>query len=354
MHYPFLTDAFLEALEDTGAATPQSGWTPCHLRAGEALLPLYARSGSRGEYVFDFAWADAYQRYGRRYYPKLVTAIPFTPVEGPRWRGQWSAEALWEGVRETLEENQASSWHVLFPDRAARETLAPLPLIERLGCHFRWFNRGYADFEDFLGHFNSRKRKSVHRERRRVGEQGLSVERHVGHAIGEELWSLFYRCYADTYFRRGQLPYLDETFFRRLAERLGDQLMLAIAHHAGEPVAAALYLFDDRALYGRYWGCVRDYNALHFELCYYQGIEFAIEQGCAVFDPGVQGEHKILRGFEPVLTRSLHWLADADFHAAVDDFCQREANQVRAYWNEARTLLPYRHGHPAHADDLQG
>lgn len=344
MQYPFLTDAFLNALEQTGAAGPRSGWGPCHLRDGDALMPLYARTGSRGEYVFDFAWADAYERHGLNYYPKLVTAIPFTPVEGPRWRGDWSAAAIWEGVRERIVEQGASGWHLLFPDPATREALAPLPLIERVACHFRWFNRDYPDFDAFLGSFNSRKRKSVRRERRRVAEQGLTVERHVGHAIPATLWPVFYQCYADTYLKRGQLPYLSAAFFQRLADALGDQIMLAIARDQGEPVAAALYLFDERALYGRYWGCVREYDALHFELCYYQGIEFAIERGFTEFDPGVQGEHKILRGFEPVLTSSLHWLAEPAFQDAVADFCEREARHVLAYRDEARTLLPYRAG----------
>ncbi|MCH2558193.1 MAG: GNAT family N-acetyltransferase [Alcanivorax sp.] len=352
MRFPFLTDAFLGALEDTGAATPERGWAPCHLRNGpikdshpqedDAFLPLYVRDGSRGEYVFDFAWADAYQRHGLPYYPKLVSAIPFTPVVGPRWRGDWPADELWRQVRERVREQGASGWHLLFPDRAAREALAALPLIERQACHFRWFNRDYADFEAFLATFNSRKRKSVRRERRRVAEQGLTVERLTGADIGPESWRFFYHCYANTYLVRGQLPYLSEAFFLRLAERLGDQLLLVLARHGDEPVAAGLYLFDDRALYGRYWGSVREYDALHFEVCYYQGIEFAIERGLAEFDPGVQGEHKILRGFEPVLTYSLHWLAEPAFHEAVADFCQREARQVLAYRDEARTLLPYR------------
>lgn len=344
MQYPFLTHAFLDALEQTGAAGPRTGWGPCHLRDGDALMPLYARTGSRGEYVFDFAWADAYERHGLPYYPKLVTAIPFTPVEGPRWRGGWSAASIWDGVRERIVEQGASGWHLLFPDAATRDLLEPLPLIERIACHFRWYNRDYLDFEDFLGRFNSRKRKSVRRERRRVGEQGLTVERYSGAAIPDDLWPVFYQCYADTYLKRGQFPYLGDAFFRRLARELGDQVMLAIARQGGEPVAAALYLFDEEALYGRYWGCLREYDALHFELCYYQGIEFAIERGFRVFDPGVQGEHKILRGFEPVLTSSLHWLAEPAFHEAVADFCEREARHVLAYRDEARTLLPYRAG----------
>ena len=341
MRFPFLTDAFLGALEQTGA-TPARGWGPCHLRDGDAFVPLYARDGSRGEYVFDFAWADAYERHGLSYYPKLVTAIPFTPVVGPRWRGQWRAADIWAGVRERVAEQGASGWHLLFPDAPARAALAELPLIERQACHFRWFNRGYTDFDAFLGTFNSRKRKSARRERRRVAEQGLTVRRLTGAAIEPRHWRFFFQCYANTYLVRGQLPYLDETFFRRLADGLGEQILLVLAEHGEEPVAAGLYLFDDQSLYGRYWGSIREYDALHFEVCYYQGIEFAIERGLAEFDPGVQGEHKILRGFEPVLTYSLHWLAEPAFHEAVADFCEREAEHVRAYRDEARSLLPYR------------
>lgn len=344
MQYPFLSEAFLNALEQTGALGRERGWTPCHLGDGAKMLPLYARYDSRGEYVFDFAWADAYQRHGLPYYPKLVTAIPFTPVVGPRWRGEWSAAAIWEGVGEQVREQGASGWHLLFPDQQAREMLADLPLVERQACHFRWFNRGYEDFEAFLAAFNSRKRKSVRRERRRVAEQGLTLSRLSGADIEAHHWRFFYHCYANTYLVRGQRPYLSEAFFRRLAQTLGEQLLLVLAWQGAEPVAAGLYLFDEQALYGRYWGCVREYDALHFEVCYYQGIEFAIERGLKEFDPGVQGEHKILRGFEPVLTWSLHWLAEPAFHRAVADFCQQEARHVTAYRDEARTLLPYRDG----------
>ena len=289
MEFPFLTDAFLNALQDTGAATPSRGWGPCHLRDGDALMPIYARDGSRGEYVFDFAWADAYQRNGLAYYPKLVTAIPFTPVVGPRWRGDWRPQQLWEGVRERIREQGASGWHLLFPDQAAREALQELPLVERQACHFRWFNRGYRDFDEFLAGFNSRKRKSVRRERRRVAEQGLTVTRLTGADIDPQSWRFFFHCYANTYLVRGQLPYLSEAFFRRLAEQLGDQVLLVVASDGDEPVAAGLYLFDDRALYGRYWGSVREYDALHFEVCYYQGIEFAIERGPGGIRPGRAG-----------------------------------------------------------------
>lgn len=342
MRYPFLSDSFFQALARSGATGEDAGWLPRHVQLDGGFLPLFERRDSRGEYVFDYAWADAYERYGYRYYPKLVSAIPYTPVVGPRWRGDIDAGRMWRAVRERMAETGASGWHLLFPDRASRMALAELPLVERQACHFRWFNHGYADFGDFLARFQSRKRKNLRREREKVTAQEVQVERRLGSTLSEAEWAHFYQCYASTYLKRGQWPYLTESFFTDLAASQGDQIMVALARHRDDTVAAALYLFDDQALYGRYWGCLREFDALHFELCYYQGIEFAIEQGLAEFDPGVQGEHKLLRGFEPVITYSLHWLAEPEFQRAVADFCAREARHVSGYRDEALTLLPFR------------
>lgn len=204
-------------------------------------MPLYLRSHSRGEYVFDYSWAEAYHRHGLAYYPKLVTSIPFTPVTGPRWRGDLSAASLWSGVKDRMAEHQASGWHLLFPDAAAREQLQELPLVSRQACHFRWLNRDYRDFEDFLGQFQSRKRKNLRKERRRVQEQGLTITRHHGDRISASDWAFFYQCYASTYLKRGQLPYLNEAFFSAVGERLSEQLMLVLARDGERPVAAALY-----------------------------------------------------------------------------------------------------------------
>lgn len=339
--YPFLRPAFHRALENSGAVGPATGWRPAHLEDDGAWMPLYLKHHSRGEYVFDFAWADAYLRHGLAYYPRLVTAIPFTPVPGPRWRGELSADRLWQQVQDRLVEYGASSWHLLFPDEPTGQALAALPLAHRQACNFRWFNRGYQSFDDFLSTLVSRKRKSFRRERRRVEEQGLAVERRTGVAIPDHWWQAFYRFYAATYLKRGQRPYLPPEFFRRVAADMPEHLMMIMAFHQGEPAATALYFFDDERLYGRYWGSLREFDALHFELCYYQGIEFAIERGLTEFDPGVQGEHKILRGFEPVLTRSLHHLRDPRFHEAVVDFCEREGEAVLTYRDQARQLLPY-------------
>lgn len=345
LQYPFLSRSFFRALEESGAACADTGWQPEHLEAAGVWLPLYGKSHSRGEYVFDHAWAHAWQRQGLPWYPKLVTAVPFTPVPGPRWRGGLDdAEALMAAVGERLEQTGASSWHLLFADQASREALAGLPLVRRDACHFRWFNRDYADFDDFLARLVSRKRKSLRRERRRVAEQGLTVERRRGTDIPEHWWRAFYRFYAATYLKHGQRPYLGPAFMEAVARDLASQVMMVMAFHEGEPAAAALYFFDSERLYGRYWGCLREYDDLHFELCYYQGIEFCVEQGLVEFDPGVQGEHKILRGFEPVITPSLHWLPDARFRRAVAQFCREEAVAVEAYRAEAASLLPWRRG----------
>lgn len=342
--YPFLQPAFIDALATTGATGVASGWTPLHLDDGDSWMPLYLKTHHQGEYVFDHGWADAYARYGRNYYPRLVSAVPYTPVEGPRWRGPLPADA-WQQIAERVAEYRASSWHLLFADADSREALGDWPLIARDACHFRWFNRGYRTFDDFLAALTSRRRKSIRKERQAIEVAGITVQQATGSAIPSHWWPLFYRCYANTYLVRGQRPYLSAAFFQQLASSaLAEQLLLVLAFANDQPLAAAFYLFDEQRLYGRYWGALRDVSGLHFELCYYQGIAFCIEQGLQQFDPGVQGEHKILRGFEPVITRSLHWLAEPAFHQAVADACQREAAMVARYQEEARTLLPYREG----------
>jgi hypothetical protein len=293
--------------------------------------------------VFDHGWAQAYADHGLSYYPRLVSAVPFSPLSGPRWRGQLEVKEIAERVRHVAAEHGASSWHLLFPDSSTVEALKEWPLAQREACHFRWFNRDYADFDAFLAGLTSRRRKSIRRERKQVAQSGVRIEQACGEAIPEHWWPAFYQCYADTYFKRGQPPYLSEDFFDRLRHSpLSGQLMMVMAFAGEQPLAAAFYLFDESTLYGRYWGSVAEVDGLHFELCYYRGIEFCISQNLTEFDPGVQGEHKILRGFEPVITHSLHWMREPAFQQAVNDFCQREAQMVRRYQSEARSLLPYR------------
>ena len=343
LNYPFLQPGFFDALEQSGAACTASGWQPMHLQQGDSWMPLYLKPHNRGEYVFDHGWAQAYAEHGLAYFPRLVTAVPFSPLTGPRWRGSLDVEKAMAQVRSIAEEYGASSWHLLFPDQPALSAMQPLSLAPREACHFRWFNRDYRDFDGFLAALTSRRRKSIRRERKQIQDSSVRIEQACGEQIPAHWWPAFYQCYADTYFKRGQRPYLSEDFFQRLRHSaLLGQLMLVMAMVDDKPVAAAFYLFDQHTLYGRYWGSLLDIDGLHFELCYYRGIEFCIERGLQEFDPGVQGEHKILRGFEPVITHSLHWMREPAFQRAVTDFCQREAQMVRAYQREARTLLPYR------------
>ncbi len=354
LDYPFTRHEFLHALEASGATTADSGWQPRHLLVyrGErlvALLPLYLKDHSYGEYVFDWAWADAYARHGRRYYPKLLAAIPYTPAPGPRLcvlEGE-DRTALRQRVvaalREEAERCDASSLHILFAEEGEAEALAEQGLATRLGAQYHWFNRGYADFDAFLTGFNSRKRKSLKRERRRVAEQGVTLRLVAGTEIDDTLWRLFHHCYQLTYAKRsGHGGYLGEDFFRRIGATMPEQLLMVVAEHGGDFVAAALCFRSSDTLYGRYWGCLREFECLHFEACYYQGIAYCIEQGLARFDPGAQGEHKILRGFEPVPTYSNHWLRDPDFAAAVARFLAQERPQIRRYLRESRELLPFR------------
>jgi uncharacterized protein len=345
--YPFLSPTFLEALEASGSASAATGWEARHLRlpAG-TFMPLYVKTHSYGEYVFDWAWAEAYHRNGLAYYPKLVSAIPFTPVTGPRLQGPQApgcGAALFERVRELAAATGASGWHLLFPDAGTRALFDGLGLLERSGVQFHWGNRGYRDFDDFLATFTARKRKMVRRERERVAAQGLRVEMVPGTALDAGLWDFFYRMYQSTYRKRsGTGGYLTRDFFVRIGAALREQIALAVAYDGSEPVAAALYLHDQERLYGRYWGSLRDYECLHFELCCYQGIEFAIRRGLRRFDAGAQGEHKIARGFEPVETWSLHWIRQPEFARAIADFLARERAHLQGYLAQARALLPYR------------
>ena len=367
--YPFLQNAFLSALEDSESTTVETGWEPCHIEIAQpgqdtgsqhkalqnkVFMPLYAKTHSYGEYVFDWAWADAYRRNGIRYYPKLISAIPFSPATGPRLRFEDNAhpgdtnnpalaQELVAQVKTLADEIDASSWHLLFPDEDTRRLFSGEQLMERSGVQFHWFNRGYESFEHFLEGFISRKRKMVRRERRSVSEQKLSITMLEGSEISTELWDFFFRLYQNTYLKRsGNGGYLTREFFRQIGETMADQIAMAVAYDQGEPVACALYFYDDDTLYGRYWGCVREYDHLHFELCYYQGIDFAIAKGLNKFDAGAQGEHKLLRGFEPVETYSLHWIRHAGFAEAIQNFVEQEKTANSDYIAQARSVLPYR------------
>jgi uncharacterized protein len=355
--YPFLRHQFLYGLEQTGCTTADTGWQPCHLvlrddRGILGVMPLYLKSHSYGEYVFDWSWADAWQRQGLSYYPKLVTAIPFTPATGPRLciregLHQDSITHIWSqviaAIRQFASRQQISSWHLLFPEEAVSAQLLQAGLHQRTATQFHWFNRGYNSFDDFLAGFTSRKRKNLKRERSRVKEQGLVLKTLTGSEIGEREWEQFYRFYQLTYAKRsGHGGYLNREFFTETAAGMGQQVVMVLASLDHQAVAGALYFRSADTLYGRYWGCEREFDCLHFEACYYQGIEYCIAHQLQRFDPGAQGEHKIQRGFHPVKTWSNHWIADPRLADAVGDFTRREQPHTEAYMREAASLLPFR------------
>lgn len=355
--HPFLRYEFFQALEESGCTTTATGWTPSYLVfrvAGDirGVAPAWLKSHSRGEYIFDWSWAEAYERYGLPYYPKLLLAIPFTPSQGPRLllapdlRAQLTPETLHDLLDEVTRQSGAHSWHLLFPDADDQQLLAHRDGLHRIGCQFHWHNHGYQSFDDFLAALTSRKRKSIRRERRQVTEQGITFRVFHGRGIPDHVLSAFYVFYQATYFKRGQRPYLNKSFFELLQERLPEHLHIIMAVQEGEMIAGALFLAGETTLYGRYWGCLEEYDHLHFETCYYQGIELALELGLQHFDAGAQGEHKLVRGFEPVITHSWHGIQHPAFREAIADFTVEEAEHVQAYFEEARTLLPYRSDGP--------
>jgi predicted N-acyltransferase len=352
--YPFLRHHFLYGLEKTACTTAETGWQPFHLllrqnNAVVAVMPLYLKSHSYGEYVFDWSWADAWRSNGLAYYPKLVTAIPFTPATGPRLcvapgiDSQRCLHAAVAAISTLAQERGFSSWHLLFPEQAVSEALMAAGLHRRAATQFHWFNDGYKTFDDFLATFNSRKRKSLNRERRRVAEQGLTLKTLTGADIGTKEWEQFHQFYQQTYAKRsGHGGYLTREFFVETAANMGEQVVMVMAFSGEKAVAAALYFRSPDTLYGRYWGCEYEYDSLHFEACYYQGIEYCIANGLQRFDPGAQGEHKIQRGFRPITTWSNHWIADPRLSAAVGDFTRREAQHNDEYRESAAQLLPFK------------
>ncbi|MGS2723562.1 GNAT family N-acetyltransferase [Porticoccus sp. GXU_MW_L64] len=354
--YPFLQHGFLQALEASGSVCTDTGWQPRHLSLHEngqlvAALPLYEKSHSWGEYVFDWSWADAYQRLELPYYPKLLSAVPFTPATGPRMLLAAGGDpaprvaAIADALRQYTRVQGCSGVHLLFANAEQDALLGSVDFLQRRsGTQFHWFNNDYNNFEDFLARFNARKRKTLRSERRKVQQPGLNIERLAGPQISDKLWDQFYPLYHRTYLKRsGGTGYLNREFFQRIGKAMAEQIMLATARDdGGELIAGALFFRDSETLYGRYWGTAREIDGLHFELCYYQGIEYAIEQKLQRFDAGAQGEHKIRRGFEPVETCSYHWLADERFNGAVGEFIKQEGEMNRRYMADAEQYLPYK------------
>jgi hypothetical protein len=348
---PFLKHAFLHALETSACVSDQTGWQPHHLGIWResrlvAAMPLYLKSHSYGEYVFDWRWADAHEQSGRPYFPKLLCAVPFTPVPGPRLLATSTRDRLQliERVIGFADENRLSSFHCLFPDEAGDTALAQATLLLRQGYQFHWHNPGYRDFNDFLATLSHDKRKKIRQERRKVHDAGLSFETRCGADIREADWDFFHRCYLRTYQLHHSTPYLRLQFFRMLGTQLPAHTMLVLGRREGRPICSALNLYDGQRLYGRYWGALDYVPGLHFETCYYQGMEFCIDRQLRIFEGGAQGEHKLARGFMPVVTRSRHWLADEHFRRAIGDFLQREGRALEHYVGELEG--PYRKGTP--------
>ncbi len=357
--YPFLRHEFLEAAERSGSVTEATGWTPRHVglldQSGKlrAALPLYEKTHSWGEFVFDWSWAQAYQQNGFDYYPKLVSTIPFTPATSRKLLTDDPALAveLLDSAREFAVAEGHSSIHVLFPEQSELAVLQECGLKIRKDCQFHWHNNEYRDFDEFLGTFSSSKRKKARRDRRRVAEQDISFRHLTGRDIDTAMWRDIYELISITFLRRGSMPYFSFTFFLDVSAQLADNLLVVLAEKGDVPVAAAIFYDSPETLYGRYWGADARYDALHFETCYYQGIDYCIKHGRAKFEPGTQGEHKISRGFIPVTTWSAHWLERPEFFSAVEQFLRAEGRHVDSYIDAVNEHSPYKSpGSPADSE----
>jgi len=351
---PFVSHAFLKALEDSGSVGEGTGWRPLHLLLEDAggrligAMPLYLKSHSWGEYVFDQSWADAWERAGGRYYPKLQASVPFTPVPGPRLLVRPGADAgsrralLAKALAAAATQLEVSSAHVTFAQAEDIAVLSAAGYLLRKGVQFHWQNQGYRSFEEFLANLSSRKRKTIRKERAAVAEAGITLRALPGAEITSRHWDVFFRFYISTSDRKWGSPYLNRKFFELLGARLGEKVVLILAEKNGRPVAGALNLKGADTLYGRNWGASVDVPFLHFEACYYQAIEYAIGHGLARVEAGAQGPHKIQRGYLPVETTSAHWIADAGFRKAVADFLRRERSAITHEIAALNEMSPYR------------
>ena len=351
---PFLRHEFLAAMESTGCVGPGTGWLPCHVLLFDArqrlagAMPLYRKTNSWGEFVFDFAWADAYHQAGLSYYPKLVSAIPYTPATSARCLAAPDQDRsvvireLVAAARQYAMEIKASSVHLLFPTPDEVGQLEQEGLLLRKDCQFHWHNRNYQNFDDFLGELTSVKRKKLRRERRRIEEAGIRFQTLHGDELDEAAWTAIMPLYASSFWRRGRQPYLNRDFFLEVSRQLPDKIVVILAQYQSEPIACAICFRSDETLFGRYWGSSGRYHSLHFETCYYQGIDYCIANGLARFEPGTQGEHKISRGFVATECWSAHWLSHPQFAAAMDHFLDRERGYIDEYMDAVREHEPYR------------
>jgi predicted N-acyltransferase len=351
---PFVDHAFLLSLEESGSASARTGWMPCPIvlrdKQGAVVgaMPCYLKSHSYGEFVFDHAWARAYERAGGRYYPKLQTAVPFTPVTGPRMLvrpGYSSADArakLSDAACQAARQFRASSWHVTFSTKDEWDALGELGLLQRVDTQYHWHNQGYATFNDFLDALASRKRKAIRKEREQARASGVTLEWVTGRDITEAHWDAFFAFYMDTGSRKWGTPYLNRRFFSLIGERMADRILLIMGKRDGAYVAGALNFIGGDTLYGRYWGCLETHNFLHFEACYYQAIDFAIEHKLACVEAGAQGEHKLARGYAPATTYSLHYFADPGLASAVEAYLRQERHAVERDAEMLAEALPFK------------
>ena len=350
---PTLSHAFLQSMIDAGCTTARTGWQPQFLTLWRDIegqqslcgaVPLYVKSHSYGEYVFDWAWAEAYQRHGLDYYPKLLSAVPFSPCTGGRLLAKTSADRkiLVNGLLSLAGQSDVSSLHVLFPDEGDVQLLIDAGMMLRTSIQFHWQNAGYKRFDDFLATMSHDKRKKVKQERRKVIEAGITFKRLVGSEITAADWDFFVKCYDHTYRAHFSTPYLNRHFFGLVGKRMPENVLLIVAERGGKAIASAVNLFSERTLYGRYWGGLAFHSGLHFETCYYQALEFCIARGIQVFEGGAQGEHKLARGFLPVKCHSAHWLKHPQFARAVEDFLRREADGMERHVNELEESSPFK------------
>lgn len=351
---PFLRYEFLAALERHGCVGERYGWIPQHLSAradnGDlvGVQPMYLKDNSYGEFVFDWSWADAYERAGMSYYPKLVVAVPYTPATGPRQlvragpEYRTVAKALVQASLDLARERKVSSLHWLFTTETQTQALEQAALLRRTGCQFHWQNQDYSSFDDFLERFSAQGRKKIKRERRHVRDAGITLEIVHGHEATAEQWDMAHRFYRSTFQRKSGTPTLSLSFFKEISTTMGEAVVLVLACHQGRYVAGAINLRDETTLYGRHWGCVEEFHSLHFEACYYQGIDYCIRHNLQRFEPGAQGEHKLSRGFLPTPTWSAHWIADPRWRHAIADFLSRESAGMNHYIDDMHAHSPYK------------
>lgn len=348
---PFMRHEFLSALENNGCVSEEFGWHPCHIAIREddrliGAMPLYAKTNSYGEFVFDHAWADAYQRSQMPYYPKLVSAIPYTPASGQRLlcapeKRDEIFPLLIETVQRFARDQHYSGFHCLFANADEQDWLEAYGLFSRHDCQFHWHNQGYQHFDDFLAQLEKKKRKNIRQERKRVSQQGIGIRALNGHSASDQDWQDFARFYALTFAEKYGTATLNYGFFKEVARQMPDQVLLVLADNAkGECIAGSLMFSSDTILYGRHWGCSEQVDKLHFEACYYQGIEYCIKNKLQRFEPGAQGEHKIARGFIPTLTRSSHWLHNSPFQDSIENFVRHEQDAIAHYMQSLKS--PYK------------